>query len=336
MSMVLIGVAWTVAVVLWPRLSLPDDTTARGWQSQVAIGLASIIAGLVALLLTVGLAAVQLRASLSWRAMRGIFDVPARVGLLVIVTIGVAFPLWVAMAPTARWSRLAFAAFGWALLLAAAMVWIGMERTAPEWLVDRAIRRGVRAAGRTSYGEKRRTMDRTDVVVELAGHSALGAIEGRRALVAAAYLLASQTHTTERGKTDPAIGRIARGSIDGSTEPSVTEDTVTVLTVLGVALAHRFSAHYTIRAALTRDRSAGQSRWSSRNRQGSPKWSGRSNNRTTGAAGTACAVQACNSATQFPGQPTSGPNALAPTFGYDDHRRDHAGDIRREAGTTRR
>ncbi len=249
--MVLIGVAWTVAVVRWPRLSLPDDATARGWQSQVTIGLASIIAGLVALLLTVGLAAVQLRASLSWRAMRGIFDVPARVGLLVIVAIGVAFPLWVAMAPTARWSRLAFAAFGWALLLAAAMVWIGMERTAPEWLVDRAIRRAVRAPGRRSIGNKRRTTDRTDVVVELAGHPALGAIERRRALVAAAYLLASQPHSTERARTDAAIGRIARGPIDGSTDPSVTEDTVIVLTVLGVALAHRSSAHYTIRGALT-------------------------------------------------------------------------------------
>ena len=251
MFIAFIGLAWTIAIVRWPQLPLQDDATARGWQSQVTIGLASIIAGLVALLLTVGLAAVQLRASLSWRAMRGIFDIPARVGLLVIVAIGVAFPLWVAMSPTAGWSRWAFAAFGWALLLAASMVWIGMERTAPEWLVDRAIRRGVRAANRVSNGDDRGLAERTDVVIELAAHSALGAIERRRALVTAAYLLSAQAHTTGRAKTDAAIGRIVRGSIDGSTEPSVAEDTVIVLTVLGVALAHRPSAHDAIRAALT-------------------------------------------------------------------------------------
>ncbi|MGW1341388.1 hypothetical protein ACWCOV_10075 [Kribbella sp. NPDC002412] len=249
--MVLIGVAWTAVVVWWPQLPLQDDATARGWQSQVAIGLASIVAGLIALLLTVGLAAVQLRASLSWRAMRGIFDIPARVGLLVIVAIGVALPLWVALSPSARWSRWAFVAFGWSLLLAAAMVWIGVERTAPEWLVDRAIRRAVRAACGRSRGNGRRLTERTDVVVELAGHAALGASERRRALAAAAYLLASQTQAAGQAKIDAAISRIASSSIDGSAEPSVTEDTVVVLTVLGVALANQPSAHHAIRTALT-------------------------------------------------------------------------------------
>ncbi|MFG1905587.1 hypothetical protein [Kribbella sp. NPDC048928] len=172
--------------------------------------------------------------------MRGIVDVPGRVGLLVIVATGVAFPLWVAMDPSARWSRWAFAAFGWALLLAAAMVWIGMERAAPEWLVDRAIRRGVPVASFTPNGKERRMTDRTDVVVELAGHSVLGAIERRRATLAAAYLLSGQPHTTgRRARTDEATGRIARGSIDGSTELSVTEDTVVVFTALGAALARR-------------------------------------------------------------------------------------------------
>jgi hypothetical protein len=120
--MLFVGLAWTAAVVWWPQIPLGDDSTSHGWQSQVAIGLASIVAGLVALLLTVGLAAVQLRASLSWRTLQGIVDVRARLGLLLIVGVGVGLPLWVAMVPSAIWIRWAFAGFGWALLLAAAMV----------------------------------------------------------------------------------------------------------------------------------------------------------------------------------------------------------------------
>ncbi|NUR97555.1 MAG: hypothetical protein HOV67_20150 [Kribbellaceae bacterium] len=87
--------------------------------------------------------------------------------------------------------------------------------------------------------------------MELAAHSAVGAVELRRALVTAAYLVASQPATTERSKIDAAIGRIARGSIDGVTEPSVIEDTVLVFTMLGVTLAHRRSSAYAIRTAQT-------------------------------------------------------------------------------------
>ncbi|MFI6827561.1 hypothetical protein ACIBG5_10710 [Kribbella sp. NPDC050241] len=250
--MLLIGTAWTVAVVWWPQLHLQDDPDALGWQSQVTIGLASIVAGLIALLLTVGLAAIQLRASLSWRVMRGIFDVPARVGLLTTVSIGVAAPLWVAMSPSARWSRWAFAAFGWSLILVAVMVWIGMERAAPEWLVNRAIRRAVRAACRARRTNGSDLVDRTDIVIELGSHAALGPAQRRRALAAAAFLLASRAHSNEhQATTAAAIGRIAQISTNSSADPSGTLDTVTVLTTLGNTLTHNATAHSAIRAALT-------------------------------------------------------------------------------------
>jgi hypothetical protein len=227
------------------------DSTSRGWQSQVAIGLAAIVAGLVALLLTVGLAAVQLRASLSWKTLQGIVDARARLGLLLIVGIGVGLPLWVALVPSPFWTRWAFAGFGWALLLAAAMVWVGMKRTAPEWLVNRAVRAGTWAVVRRSIRTWGGLPDCTDVLVELAGHPALGPGERRRVLATVALTLTAQGRNPDhRARTAAAVDRLVQPSLDGVLAPSSVEDVVTVLVVLGSTLRERDSVHAVIRSAL--------------------------------------------------------------------------------------
>jgi hypothetical protein len=252
--LVLVGFAWAVSVLIWPGLALDDSAAGRDWQSGVATALATIIAGLLALLLTVGLVAVQMRSTFSWIVVRSIIDVSARTSLLAVTVAGVVLPLVVAARPSAAGTRYAFAGFGWALLLTATGVWVGMARTAPEWLVDRAVRRGLRVAGRKAWWflpVRTRLAGRTNILVELAAGTGLPHGEHRWAVLAAVVMVAARARAGDRvEELTVAVYRLSRTALDGRAEPSIAQDTVAALAALGVDQAHAPAVHSAVRQAL--------------------------------------------------------------------------------------
>lgn len=246
--------AWTLGVVVWPRLPVEDSAASLGWQSSLCMTLATIIATLLALVLTVGLVAAQLLSQFSWRSTRTILDLPAGLVLLLVLAIGVGLPLVVGTDPSAARTRWAFAGFGYALLLIAGALWVGMERMTPGWLVRRAVRQGLSAVEGAARGKRRPQTAlavRTDVLGELVAAAELANAERRRALVAIVVVAAARARAGERPDEIASLVQGLALTTEGQKTPSQIEDTVIALAALGIDQAHTPAVHDAIRQALT-------------------------------------------------------------------------------------
>ena len=107
------ALAWLGAVFVWPQL----PSGGSGLQASVLIAVATIMAALVVLTLTVGAVALQVLSQFSWGVTRIVVDKWLEAGLLFAAVGGVVVPLWVAIDPSAGRTRTAVVAAGWSALI---------------------------------------------------------------------------------------------------------------------------------------------------------------------------------------------------------------------------
>jgi hypothetical protein len=169
LAVLVLAVAWAVAVLVWPRLPVGSDPAALGRVSAVLIAAASIDGGLVVLTLTVGLIALQILSQFSWRLNRTIIDGSLIALISAAVAGGVVWPLRVAAGPSPVWARWAFTSFGWSVLLIASAAWLAAERIQPAWLVTRVCRRALHLVDRSRSDLTQRQCGRAARTVLLRG-----------------------------------------------------------------------------------------------------------------------------------------------------------------------
>jgi hypothetical protein len=255
-TLALSGVAaavWSVIVLVWPRLPLDDTDTGRGWQASVDGTIAAIMAAVVVLLLTVGLAAIQLLSSFSWRATRLIVDRSSAVGVMMATVLGVAWPLAVAADPHATQTRWVFVGFGWALVLLALLGATAVRRIAPYALVDRVIAAAlteVTQAPRRVLSSEKTLAARAEVLVELLGSTGLADADRRRVGITTALVISTYARLgfTELGHLRLIDDLVAVGG--NMTDPTRLSDLVGVLGGIGMDLAADWGDHRRIANAL--------------------------------------------------------------------------------------
>ena len=244
---------WPVIVLVWPRLPLDDTDTGRGWQASVDVTIAAIMAAVVVLLLTVGLAAIQLLSSFSWRATRLIVDRSSAVGVVMAIVLEVAWPLAVAGDPHATQTRWVFVGFGWSLILLALLGATAVRRIAPYALVDRVVAAALtevtRAQHRVLLSEKTLAA-RAEALIELLGSTGLADVDRRRVGITTAIVISTYAGLgfSELGHLRLVDDLVAVGG--NVTDPACLSDLVGVLGGIGMDLAADWGDHRRIANAL--------------------------------------------------------------------------------------
>lgn len=251
-ALLVVAALWATAVLGWPRLPAGGDAAALGRESAVLIAAASIDGGLVVLSLTVGLIALQLLSQLSWRLNRVIID-GSLVGMIsAAVVSGVAWPLWVASAPSPVLARWAFASFGWSVLLIAAAAWLAAGRVQPAWLVDRACQRALRLVHQPASARPAaqvRLAAAAASLAELVGSDWLPYAQFRKAAVTYAGVLAAQCRAAAIGEVMSEVRDLAAHAQESSAGARA-EAVILALSGLGIAQARCTEVHTAVCRAL--------------------------------------------------------------------------------------
>jgi len=260
MALLAVAAAWAAVVLAWPRLPVGVTAAALGRESAVLIAAASIDGGLVVLSLTVGLIALQLLSQFSWRLNRTIIDGSLIAMISAAAASGVAWPLWVASAPSPVQARWAFASFGWSVLLIAAAAWLAAERVQPTWLVDRACQRALRLVDRP-FSARVKLAAAGASLAELVASDWLPYAQFRMAAVTYAGVLAAQCRNAAAIDEVTSEVRDLAAHAQESAAEARAEAVILALGGLGIAQARCAEVHTAVCRALqglaTRSRSSG-------------------------------------------------------------------------------
>ena len=230
--LVLSAVAWAAVVWVWPGLHLGNDASSRGLQPAVLIAAASIQAAVVVFGLAVGAIVLQVMAKYSWAVVRSALPSLLAPVLVIVVGAGVVFPLWVAFSPTGRLSTVAFAAFGWSVLVIGGAVWETAQRMNPPSLSMNTRRRALRALSR-DYRGGRASENVAEVLGQLAADAELPYDEGLRMVGTYVMVLADRARDRSQGEITVAVR--ALGERAASVESAaLASSVVRALWVLGL------------------------------------------------------------------------------------------------------
>jgi len=150
--------AITYGVYIWPGLPVSADDASLTRQSTVAAALFQAFATLLVLLLTAVLLALQLVARFSIRLAQTVLSRGAITYTLLFIVTGVGVPLWAALDPSPRASRLAFVCAAAALLSLFVFLPTLAERLQPDLLLYHAAAPGLAALRRVLRRTGRRKL----------------------------------------------------------------------------------------------------------------------------------------------------------------------------------
>lgn len=245
---VALTMGWVLLVFVWPGLPVSGGSDSVARQSSVLLTVASVVAALMILTLTVGSLALQVLSQFSWRLTRTIVDGWLTAWLVLAAAGGVALPLWVAVDPSRLLTRIAAASAGWSALAIVFVAFLAAQRIAPVALAERICSRAIQLVLRRAPDGA--LVSTNDMLAELV--SAPGLPYATFRLVAVSYMvvLAARSRT---GISSAEIVSAVRGVAAATAEATAgsrTETAVVLLGGLGIDQAANSQVHAAVWEAL--------------------------------------------------------------------------------------
>jgi hypothetical protein len=231
-----IALAWLGAVFVWPQLP-SGGAGGSDRQSSVLIAVATIMAGLLVLTLTIGAVALQVLSQFSWGVTRTVVDKWLEAGLLLAAVGGVVMPLWVAIDPSAGRTRAAVVAAGWSALILMFTTVTAARRINPVALEHRTR---VRAFRLLAAEWPRRTRSHTwlamaaDALAELVTAPVLPYAQFRGGVLVYVAVLATRSRAEDTADSVAAAVRDLAAAAQEETASSRSAATVSALGGLGI------------------------------------------------------------------------------------------------------
>jgi hypothetical protein len=246
------GLAWLGAVFVWPQLP-SGGTGGSDRQSSGLIAVATIMAALVVLTLTVGSIALQVLSQFSWGVTRIVVDKWLEGGLLVAAVGGVVMPLWVAIGPSPGRTRMGVVAAGWSALILMFTAVAAARRINPVALEHRTSIRALRLLtaqrpGRT--GSRTRLVIAADALAELVAAPVLPYAQLRAAVLVYVAVLAARSRAGDAPDSVAAAVRDLAAVAQEETASSRSAAIVSVLGGLGIDQALVPAVHQAVQDGL--------------------------------------------------------------------------------------